>query len=172
MKAWPWSQYAEFSFLFSGLTRYFMEGFHGSMLCGGRGLSPLASTPDGRQCCWQGQWGEGTLWGAGHVAEHWDTAQAHGSLWGRWDAWYPVMHHINGREALVTLFTACNPEQGPSVTNKLSLKLQKLSSPSRMELGTRLSSPLICTSHMTLKSLTTFRLSPSQISSKFSLWLV
>lgn len=103
------------------------------------------------------------------VAEHWDTAQAHGSLWGRWDAWYPVMHHINGREALVTLFTACNPEQGPSVTNRLSLKLQELSSPSRMELGTRLSSPLICTSHMTLKSLTTFRLSPSQISSKFSL---
>lgn len=103
------------------------------------------------------------------VAEHWDTAQAHGSLWGRWDAWYPVIHHINGREALVTLFTACNPEQGPSVTNRLSLKLQELSSPSRMELGTRLSSPLICTSHMTLKSLTTFRLSPSQISSKFSL---
>lgn len=103
------------------------------------------------------------------VAEHWDMAQAHCSLWGRWDAWYPVMHHINGREALVTLFTACNPEQGPSVANRLSLKLQKLSSPSRMELGTRLSSPLICTSHMTLKSLITFRLSPSQISSKFSL---
>lgn len=45
------------------------------------------------------------------VAEHWDTAQAHRSLWGRWDAWYPVMHHINVREALVTLFTACNPNK-------------------------------------------------------------
>lgn len=85
------------------------------------------------------------------VAEHWDTAQAHCSLWGRWDAWYPVMHHINGREALVTLCTACNPEQGPSVTNRLSLKLQEISSPSRIELGTCLSSPLICASHMTLK---------------------
>lgn len=41
------------------------------------------------------------------------------------------------------LFTACNPEQGPSMINRLSLKLLALSSPSWIELGALPSSPMM-----------------------------
>ena len=99
-----------------------MEGFHGPMLYGGRGLSPVASTPDSSAADWAKEEKapcEVLAMPCFPDAENWDMAHE-----GKVGCVVRSYASHNGRAALVTLFTACNPEQGPTVTSRLSLKLQ------------------------------------------------